>query len=80
MLGMPKVIPDASKVHESEKRVADGIIKSGMLTSFQRESMDGIVKSSLPERAHVPQLQKVTPPATHQRIGVVHYPGSRYRR
>ncbi len=78
-IGRPKVIKSARKV-ESEKKVADGILRSAYLTSFQREAMDGVVKSAMPEKMgpKVKMMGKVKPGKTHQDIGVVHYPGTKY--
>ena len=43
-------------------------------------AMDGVVKSAMPEKEgpKVKLLHKVKPGKTHQDIGVVHYPGSKY--
>jgi hypothetical protein len=75
----PNVIKNASVMHEREKKVADGIIHSAAMTTFQREAFDGIIKSGLPEKSpKVKELPTVRPSATYQDVGYVHYPGSRY--
>lgn len=75
----PNVIKNAAILHEKEKVVADGIIHSAAMTSFQRQAMDGIVKNALPEKSPMAkELPTVRPSATYQDVGYVHYPGSRY--
>lgn len=44
----PHIIHNPAKDHQSAKSVADGIIKSAMLTSFQRDSIDGLINSAIP--------------------------------
>jgi hypothetical protein len=76
----PKTIKSATGRPESETAVANGILKSAYLTTFQRSAMAGIVKSAMPEKMgpEVKLLQKVKPGKTKEDIGVVHYPGSKY--
>lgn len=82
----PEIIRDASKGQQSEKTVADGILHSAMLTSFQRHAIDGIVNSGIPGKRHTDDAgstkdiltHKVSPSKTKQTIGSRHYPGSRY--
>jgi hypothetical protein len=73
------VIKSAMTADQSAKRVSDGIIESAMLTTFQRDAMDGIIKSAMPEKGPAPKpLQKSKASKTPQRLGSVHFPGSRY--
>lgn len=67
-------------MEQSSKKVADGIIHSAMMTSFQRDAMDGIIKSAIPEKVAAPvkQIHKSKPSKTPQAMGFVHYPGSKY--
>lgn len=76
-----KIIKDASKGEESERKIAAGIIKSSMLTSFQRASIDGLIKSAIPEKdkkSDVPVMHKVKPDATKQTVGLRKFPGAKH--
>ena len=84
------IIQNAAKGKESEKRVMDGIIHSGVLSTFQQNGLDGIIKSAMPHSAQVerkasmsakgrkPMTSSVKAPATHFSPGFVKYPGSSY--
>jgi len=74
------IIQNASSADQSNKKVADGIIQSAMLTSFQRQAMDGILDSAMPEKKGpaMKAIQKTKPSKTPQHLGAVHYPGSRF--
>jgi hypothetical protein len=74
------IIKDASKGQASERKISDGIIKSAMLTSFQRSSIDGMIKSAIPEKdkkSDVPVMHKVKPNATKESIGLRKFPGAK---
>ena len=75
----PKVIKSVS-TRESESKVAEGIIKSAYMTTFQRQAMAGIIQNAMPEKMgpDVKLFQKVKPGKTENQIGVMHYPGSKY--
>jgi hypothetical protein len=76
-----RIIKDARRATESQRKVMDGIIHSAVLTEFQQEAIDGIVKSAIPEgkrKESVPVLHKTKPGATKVDVGHVHFPGSRY--
>ncbi len=78
-MSAPHVIKSAMTAEQSNKKVADGIIHSAMMTTFQRDAMDGIIKSAMPDKGPAPNpLQKVKPSKTPQRMGAMHFPGSRY--
>jgi hypothetical protein len=84
------IIQNAAKGKESEQRVMDGIIHSGVLTTFQQNGLDGIIKSALPAKAQAeykkdrsamgkkPMVSSVKAPATKFSPGFVKYPGSSY--
>jgi hypothetical protein len=76
----PKLIKNANTRPESKKSVMNGVIRSAYLTEFQRQAMTGIVKDAMPSKMGpaLKMLEKVKPGKTHQDIGVVHYPGSKY--
>jgi hypothetical protein len=76
-----RIIKDARRTTEAQKKIVDGIIHSAVLTEFQQEAVDGIVKTALPEKmrkSHTPVLHKTAPGATKIDVGYVHFPGSRY--
>jgi hypothetical protein len=79
------IIQSPAKEKMSEKKVMEGIIQSAMLTPTQREDIDGLIKSGLPESkrkrssgAEI-KLTSVKPSATKKDIGFRHFPGSPYR-
>lgn len=76
----PHIIQDASTKDQSQREVAKGILDSGMLTSFQRTSIDGIISSAMPKREDkgVEKIRKVKPGATKKDVGFVQYQGSRF--
>ena len=78
-MSSPHVIKSAMTVDQSQKKVADGIIHSAMLTTFQRDALDGIIKSAMPEKGPaVKALSKSKASKTPQHFGSMHFPGSRY--
>ena len=77
MMMMPPVIRTTLEGRDSRKEVMDGILKSAMLTETQRQDIAGIIKSSLPEKQQNPKV-KVEPSKTIRKVGVVHYPGSKF--
>ena len=84
------IIQNAAKGKESEQRVMDGIVHSGVLSTFQQNGLDGIIKSALPPKAQAehkkdssargkkPLTTSVKAPATKFSAGFVKYPGSSY--
>jgi hypothetical protein len=74
------IIRDPSKGKQSEKTIVDGIIKSSALSPFQREALDGILRSGQPQKKpkSEPKLMKTSAPKTKQPIGHIHFPGSKY--
>lgn len=75
-------IPDCEA---GRKKIVDGIIKSSLLTTFQRHCMDGIIRSTmtpaetkeaLSKKSCSTKTRKVKGDATPQQIGVVQYAGS----
>lgn len=81
----PDLITSPAKERMSANRVMEGIVQSAMLSPTQRENIDGLVQSGLPEgrRKKVSgtavALASVKASATKGDIGARHYPGSRYR-
>jgi hypothetical protein len=72
------MIKDASTKHQSEREVASGILKSGMLTDFQRTAIDGVIKSAMPARMDkgATEIHKVKGGATKKDIGVLKWAGA----
>lgn len=74
------ILQHPSKVHESERKIMDGVIHSGVLDAFQQSAVDGLVQSGMPKhRKHdskEPILHKSKKPATPFAPGFVKYPGS----
>ena len=76
-------IRNASTVKpESQKRIMDGIV-SGSLDAFQREAVDGILKSGMPSgkqspHGNKPDLHKAggKPVKTKRKDGFTPYPGA----
>lgn len=79
-MNMPKIIQDASTKHQGEREVQAGILKSGMLTDFQRTSIDGVIVSAMPKREDkgIEKIHKVKAGATKHDVGFVKYQGSRF--
>lgn len=88
-IGVPHIISDASTGKESEKRVMDGIIHSAMLTSTQRQDIDGLIQSAIPhgkekesskkhKGGNKPAVTSTKGSKTPQDFGARHYPGSKY--
>ncbi len=79
MNSMPKIIQDASVMQQSAREVRDGIIDSGMLTSFQRTCLDGVIQSAVGmPQDKAPAVKKVKAGATKADVGFRKFPGSRY--
>lgn len=76
----PNIIQDASTKDQSQREVAKGILDSGMLTSFQRTSIDGVITSAMPAREDkgMTKVRKVKPGATKKDVGFLQYQGSRF--
>lgn len=79
-MNMPKIIENASTKQQSEREVSSGILQSGMLTDFQRNSLDGVIVSAMPKREDkgVTKVHSVKAGATKKDIGTLKYPGSRF--
>lgn len=79
MMHHMNIIKDASTKHQSEREVASGILKSGMLTDFQRNALDGVIKSAMPDRMDkgIEKIHKVKPAATKKDIGVLKWAGAK---
>ena len=75
------IISSATSKPESEQTVADGILRSAYLTSYQRSALHGIIESAMPDKVGKPvsELAKSKPGKTMMDIGVVHYPGTSYK-
>lgn len=79
------LIRQPSKEHMAPHAVMEGFIRSSMLNPTQKEDLDGLIKSSLPEKARdhkesgaqVPTM-KVKPAATKYEVGTRHFPGSSF--
>jgi hypothetical protein len=73
----PKIIRDTLKIHQSEKKVVDGIMSSAMIPDIQREAIGGLIKSALPAgvagkrepKEAKPMLFDARAPATHTAPG-----------
>jgi len=80
----PEIIRDGGMKRQSERKVADGILHSAMLTSFQRHAIDGLINTGQmahhgSDDAHSVKdilTHKIKASATHQQIGARHFPGS----
>lgn len=79
------IVRDASKGKQSERKVMDGVIHSGVLNTFQSKAVDGLVQSGMPDhkrgishKGDKPMLHASKKPATPVSAGFVHYPGSSY--
>jgi hypothetical protein len=77
------IIQDPSRARQSEKKIVDGIIHSGVLNSFQVAGIDGLVHSAMGHRERPrgeknakPILHASKKPATPYKPGFVKYPGS----
>lgn len=78
----PKIIKDTLKIHQSEKKVVDGIMHSAMIPDVQREAISGLIKTALPagvagkrvKKDAEPMLFPVHAPATHASPGHRRYP------
>jgi hypothetical protein len=80
MFNMPHIIADASSKHQTEREVASGILNSGMLTDFQRTSIDGVIVSAMPKREDkgMTAVHKVKAGATKKDVGHVKFQGSKF--
>ncbi len=70
---------------ESERKIMDGIIHSGVLNTFQTKAVDGLVQSGMPDhrrgishKGKAPLTHPSKKPATPYAPGFVKYPGSNY--
>jgi hypothetical protein len=86
MMHHPSLILSPAKERMSANKVMEGIVQSAMLSPTQREDIDGLIKSGMPEGKRKREysgtavsLASVKPSATKGDIGARHYPGSRYR-
>ena len=79
------LIVNPAKEFMSKHAVMEGVIRSALLTPVQREDIDGMIRSAIPEKmrekhhpgADVP-VMSVKPFATKVDPGARHFPGSRY--
>jgi hypothetical protein len=80
MFNMPNIIGNAATKQQSEREVASGILNSGMLTDFQRTSIDGVIVSAMPSREDkgMTKVHKVKAGATKKDVGFVKFQGSRF--
>ena len=82
------IIRDPSSGSQSERKIMDGVIHSGVLNTFQVRAVDGLVQSGMPEhkrKAHgvshkgdKPLTHASKKPATPYSPGFVKYPGSSF--
>jgi hypothetical protein len=72
------IIRSAMVAHESQRKVMDGIIHSAMLTSFQRQGMEGIIRGGYMGKKEQMPVVKGKMSKTPAKLGVVHYQGSRF--
>ena len=81
------IIQDPSRGRQSEKKLMDGIIHSGVLNSFQVAGVDGLIDSGMGHRGQKqprgeknakPVLHSSKKPATPYKPGFVKYPGSNF--
>lgn len=80
MFQFPHVIANPTGAKQSEQKIMDGILRSGILNPTQRQEMDGIISTGLPENkrhAAGPDMMQVPPSATKGIMGTVHIPGTR---
>lgn len=91
-VGPAHIIQNPAKARESSKAVMDGVIHSGILTNFQENALDGVIKSGMTKKQEVsnkaaketkkggkaPMVSSVKAPATKFQPGHVKYPGSSY--
>jgi len=82
---MSAIIRDASSGKQSERKLMDGVIHSGVLNTFQTKAVDGLVQSGMPDhrrgishKGDKPLTHKSKKPATPYSPGFVHYPGSQF--
>jgi hypothetical protein len=82
---MSAIIRDPSRGKESDRKIMDGVIHSGVLNTFQTKAVDGLVQSGIPEHKRgkhdsgkAPLTHKSKKPATPYSPGFVHYPGSQF--
>ena len=88
-VGSSHIIQNPAKAHESSRKVMDGVISSGVLSTFQENALDGIIKSGMTKKQEShssgkgkggkrPMTSSVKAPATKYQAGFVKYPGSSY--
>ncbi len=85
MLRNTSIIRNAAVGKESERKIMDGVIHSGVLNTFQTRAVDGLVQSGMPEhrrgishKGDKPMTHPSKKPATPYSPGFVHYPGSAF--
>ena len=85
MLRNSSIIRDPSSGQQSERKIMDGIIHSGVLNTFQVKAVDGLVQSGMPEhrrgishKGDKPLTHASKKPATPYSPGFVKYPGSSF--
>jgi len=88
MLRNTSIIRDPSSGQQSERKIMDGVIHSGVLNTFQVKAVDGLVQSGMPENRRgrhgasdngkKPMTHPSKKPATPYSPGFVHYPGSTF--
>ena len=81
------IIRDPSSGKQSERKIMDGVIHSGVLNTFQVGGVDGLIQSGMPDSKRgmgsggsgkAPMTHKSKKPATPYSPGMVQYPGSKY--
>ena len=77
----PQIIVNASEGTMSSRKLMDGLVESSLMTGFQRQAIDGIIPSAMPQAGRPTgghQLNKVKPYATQQKPGTIHFGGSKF--
>jgi hypothetical protein len=89
-VGRSQIIQNPAKGKQSEQKLMDGVIHSGVLNQFQQHGLDGILQGGMTKkqeaehkkdvraRGKEPLTHKVKASATKMDIGYVHYPGSKH--
>jgi len=85
MLRNSSIIRDPSSGQQSERKIMDGVIHSGVLNTFQVKAVDGLVQSGMPEhrrgishKGDKPMTHPSKKPATPYSPGFLKYPGSSF--
>lgn len=76
----PEIITNPSEGRTDSRKLMDGLVESSLMTSFQRQAIDGIISGAMPQAGKPSggQAGKVKPYATQQKSGTIHFPGSRF--